>query len=150
LEKVINMKITILFLVLAAVLSPVQARAEGSGIIRSTGAGKVASRAAARAASGCTKGQDACYDQSKQKSDFLSAVETARKNTPRSATGQKAVPAKLVEAPVLASSATAPVQSSEAPAQGGFSRPAWLLLVLGGLAALYYYLKDGKHRGRSK
>ena len=144
------MKTTILFIFFAAVLFPAPARAEGSGIIPSTGPGSVTSRAAARAARGCPKGQDACSESSRQKSEFLSAVETAQKKPSRPAKEQKTVSPKPVEASVLDSSAAATAQGGAAPAQGGFSRPAWLLIVGGGLAALYFYLKEGKRRGRSK
>jgi len=118
--------------------------------------------AAALAESGCPKGQETCSASSKSSSDFLKAVEDIRKATSaaivkaperadlRDAKGQKTVSPNPTTTPVPDYSASAEIQESAAPAPKGLSRPAWLLLVGGGLAALYYYLKDGKRRGNKK
>lgn len=126
--KGVEMKTIIFFLFLAAALFP----------------------ATALAASGCPRGQDSCSDPVKKKSGFLSDVEAAQKKPPPASAVKKTVSSKPGGVPVLNSSAAAAAQGSAAPAQGGFSRPAWLLLVAGGLAVLYQYLKDGKRRGRKK
>jgi len=139
------MKTTMLFLFFTAALLPASARAED----------------------GCPNGQESCPASARKNSGFLKAVEAAQKAHSPAAAEQKAVPAKPPETPVsVADGATGPrppeadsvtayqdtaaAQKSAESAQGGPSKPAWLLLVGGGLAALYYYLKEGKRKGRKK
>jgi hypothetical protein len=121
----VKMKITILFLFFTAALLP------------------------ASALGGCPKGREACPASAKKTSGFLKTVEAAQKAPSPAAAEQKAVPAKPPETPVSVADAAAAPKSPES-AQGGPSKSAWLLLVGGGLAALYYYLKEGKRKGRKK
>ena len=105
----------------------------------------------ASALGGCPDGREACSASAKKTSGFLKAVEAAQKAPSPAAMEQKAVPAKPPETPVSASSLdTAAAEKSPESAQGGPSKPAWLLLAGGGLAALYYYLKEGKYKRRKK
>ena len=120
------MKTTMLFLFFTAALLPTAARSEG----------------------GCS-GREACAASAKKTSGFLKTVEAAQKAPSPAAAEQKAVPAKPPETPVSVADAAAAPKSPES-AQGGPSKSAWLLLVGGGLAALYYYLKEGKRKGRKK
>lgn len=120
------MKITILFLFFTTALFP------------------------ASALGGCPMGREACPASAKKTSGFLKAVAAAQKAPFPAAAEQKAVPAKPPETPVSAYQNTAAAQKSPESAQGGPSRPAWFLLAGGGLAALYYYLKEGKRKGRKK
>ena len=112
---------------------------------------------------GCPEGQETCSASAKNTSAFLKTVEAAKKNHSPAAAAQKAVPVnpdKVTDGAggqrppkadsFTAFSVSAATQKSAENAQGGTSQPAWLLLVGGGLAALYYYLKEGKRKGRKK
>ena len=94
----------------------------------------------ASALGGCPDGREACSASAKKTSGFLKAVEAAQKASSPAAEEQKPAP----------SEPAAETQKSGENAQGGHSGPAWLLLAGGGLAALYYYLKEGKRRGRKR
>jgi nucleoid-associated protein YgaU len=110
----------------------------------------VLSPAAAPADPGCAEGQDSCAGTAKPKSGFLGAVEDAQKKPALAPAGKNAGFAAPAESAVSASTAAAPGQEAGGRARGGSSNPAWLLLVGGGLAALFYYLKDVKRSGRKK
>ena len=56
---------------------------------------------------------------------------------------------KQAPAPVVSSSAAAAPESGPAP-DGELSNPAWLVLVAGGFAGLYFYLRGGIKRRRRK
>jgi hypothetical protein len=129
-----KMKITVLFLFFTAALLPASARSEG----------------------GCLKGQEACSASHKKSSSFLEAVETAGKGIGKgkvTATSSSNLPPNSSGRPakaVMAGTSTFPTPLTAVGEQGGLSEPAWLLLVGGGLAALYYYLKEGNRKGRKK
>jgi len=110
---------------------------------------------------GCAKGQDACSASAPKASGFLQAVEAAQKKPVKAAAAPKAVPSKSVKPPVQADGdASALEQPGDAippepvqtpgTTQEKPSKPAWLLLAGGGLIGLYYYLKEGKRKGRKK
>lgn len=105
----------------------------------------------------CSKSGDACKEPAKA-SPFMAEVRKAGKQpelkqgrplAPELKQGRSRQP-ELKPAPVETSSAAV---SAAAPAESPagketLSKPAWLLLVFALLAGLYYYLKEGKKRGK--
>lgn len=105
----------------------------------------------------CAKNADACSSGNKKMSAFLaaSAAEPAPEAKPaapvKKVPGKKTAAAKKdLPAEVAASSAPVPAPAAPRPAVGGISSPAWLLLVGGGLAGLYFYLGAGAGKRRKK
>jgi len=104
--------------------------------------------AAAKASDDCSKSSDACRKPVKTVSPFMAEVQKAEKVL--EIKQGKSRPAEL--------KTPAPVEASSAPASGAgaaaaekkdvFSKPAWLLAVSALLAGLYYFLKEGKKRGK--
>lgn len=96
----------------------------------------------------CPKNSDACSGGAKSSSPFLAASLAA----PVKAEAKAAVKAAPAKAPVQA--AAVPVSSGSAAtppaAPAKSSSPAWLLLVAGGLAGLYFYLSGGSKKGKRK
>jgi Tfp pilus assembly protein FimV len=99
----------------------------------------------------CPKNSDACSGGSKSSSPFLAASLAAPAATEAKA-AVKTAPAAPAKAPVQA----AAVQVSSAPAAippavpAKSSSPAWLFVVGGGLAGLYFYLAGGSKNGKRK
>ncbi|MBI5743431.1 MAG: hypothetical protein HY952_02665 [Elusimicrobia bacterium] len=105
----------------------------------------------------CAKSADACSSGNKKMSAFLaaSATEPAPAVKPAAPVKKAAVKKpvlvkKELPAAVAVSSAPAPAPAAPQPADNGISSPAWLLLVGGGLAGLYFYLGAGARKGRGK
>jgi hypothetical protein len=104
------------------------------------------------AAEDCAKTSDACYSGKKQVSPFLaaSAPEAPAPAAQPLKQGRQRK-AELKQAPVSTAPAVEVSTSvPAAPAKSQSSSPAWLLVVIGGLAALYFYLSGGRRRGRRK
>lgn len=103
-------------------------------------------------AADCPKNSDACSGGAKSSSPFLAASLAAPAKAEAKPAAVKAAPAAPAKSPVQA----AAVQASSAPAAtqpvvpGGPSSPAWLLLVGGGLAGLYFYLSGGQRKAKRK
>lgn len=102
-------------------------------------------------AADCPKNSDACSGGAKSSSPFLAASLAA----PAKAEAKPAVVKAAPAAPVKASVPAAAVQVSTAAAvppavPGKCSSPAWLLLVGGGLAGLYFYLSGGQRKAKRK
>jgi len=102
-------------------------------------------------AADCPKNSDACSGGARSSSPFLAASLGA-------AVSEAAAPVKTAPAAAKAAPAQAPaVQVSSvtaadtsAPAAGKVSSPAWLFLVAGGLAGLYFYLAGLPRKGKRK
>lgn len=102
----------------------------------------------------CSKTQDACAAGNKKISPFVAA--SLRESTPPHIEAA----AKKVSSTAVAASSTAVAASSAAIAPvpagipvepgGRLSSPAWLLLVIAGFAGLYFYLREGKKKRKSK
>lgn len=100
---------------------------------------------------------DACRQPAKI-SPFLAEVKKAEKapelkqGKPRHPELRQGRPRRpeLKPAPVETSSAPAAAAPAQAPAgrKETLSKPGWLLLMFALLAGLYYYLKEGKKRGK--
>lgn len=103
----------------------------------------------AAAAEDCAKNADACAAGKKTLSPFLSA-SAAEPEAPRPAPPLKKAALRQAAASTAPASAEVPAPVPAAPAGPQASSPAWLLLVIAGLAGLYYYLAGGRHRGRRK
>ncbi len=95
----------------------------------------------------CSKTQDACAAGNKKISPFVAA--SLRESTPPHI---EAAAKKVSSTAVAASSAAiAPVPAGIPVEPGGrLSSPAWLLLVIAGFAGLYFYLREGKKKRKSK
>lgn len=102
-------------------------------------------------AADCEKNSDACSAGTKRSSPFL---EASLSGSPAPAPDEKnrssSVPAAAA-APAAASS-PAPAAAGAVPAQQGgeLSSPAWLVLVAGGVAGLYFYLGGGARKRERK
>jgi Tfp pilus assembly protein FimV len=100
----------------------------------------------------CPKNSDACSGGAKSSSPFLAASLAAAVNTEAKAAAVKTAPAAPAKAPAQA----AVVQVSSSPAAippaspAKSSSPAWLFVVGGGLAGLYFYLAGGSKKGKRK
>lgn len=102
----------------------------------------------ASAAEDCAKSSDACSAGKKAFSPFL-AASAAEPEAPRPpAPAKKAAPPKAAVSTAPAA-AEIPAPAPAAPDGARASSPAWALLVIAGLAGLYYYLSGGR-RGRRK
>ena len=94
----------------------------------------------------CPRGQEVCSSPAKENLGFLTALQTAQEPAAPPAKALSPVP----QAPAApASRAELSKASAENPA-GGFSKPGWLLAVGAGLAALYYYLRDGARKRKKR
>lgn len=102
-------------------------------------------------AADCPKNSDACSGGAKSSSPFLAASLAAPAKAEAKA-AVKTAPAAPAKPPVQA----AAVQVSSAPAAVPpavpvkSSSPAWLFVVGGGLAGLYFYLAGGSKKGKRK
>ncbi len=97
---------------------------------------------AAFAEADCSK-QDACSAGKKSLSPFVQA--SLRESVPPHIES----PAKRSTA-AAAGVSTAPAAGVPAEPGGKLSSPAWLLLVLAGFAALYFYLRGSEKRRKKK
>ncbi len=101
----------------------------------------------------CARNSDACSAGAKTAvSPFLAASAQPQKTAPVQSTAAKKTaavqPAPLAVPATVQLPVTVPV---ELPAEtGGVSSPLWLLLVGGGLAALYFYLGGKNKKGKRK
>ncbi|MBI4802766.1 MAG: hypothetical protein HY796_09625 [Elusimicrobia bacterium] len=97
----------------------------------------------------CSKSADACKPSVKIVSPFMAGVKKAEKG-PELKQGRPRQ-AELKPAAVKTSSAPA-VGAAPSPEGAGkkdaLSKPGWLLAVFALLAGLYYFLKEGKKRGK--
>jgi hypothetical protein len=103
----------------------------------------------------CAKSADACSSGNKKMSAFLaaSAAEPAPAVEPAAPVKKTAVKKPVLvkkEIPAAVAVSSAPAPAAQQPADNGISSPAWLLLVGGGLAGLYFYLGAGARKGRRK
>lgn len=104
-------------------------------------------------AADCPKNSDACSGGAKSSSPFLAASLGAAVSEAKAAPVKPAPAAVKAKAPAQApavqvSSVTA--ADTSAPAAGKVSSPAWLFLVAGGLAGLYFYLAGLPRKGKRK
>ncbi|MHB0994913.1 MAG: hypothetical protein ACYC2I_00945 [Elusimicrobiales bacterium] len=106
--------------------------------------------ACAAAAEDCAKNADACSAGRKTLSPFLAASAAEPEAAKPAPPLRKA---SLRQAPVSTAPAAGEIPAAPAPAAAPgpqASSPAWVLLVIAGLAGLYYYLGGGRRRGRRK
>lgn len=123
--------------------------------------------APARAAEDCSKSADACRQTIKKVSPFMAEVKKVEKvlelkqgmpkdpelkqgrpHSPELKQGKSKDP-ELKPAPVATPSAPASGAAPENQAeQKTLSKPAWLLVMFTLLAGLYFYLREGKKRGK--
>lgn len=103
-------------------------------------------------AADCPKNSDACSGGAKSSSPFLAASLAAPAKAEAKPVTVKAAPAAPAKAPVQA--AVVQVSSGNAApppaAPAKSSSPAWLFVVGGGLAGLYFYLSRGSGKGKRK
>lgn len=102
------------------------------------------SGAAAFAQADCSKQTEACSAGSKARSPFVEA--SLRESVPPHMEAK----AKKTAAEAAAVSTAAVPAGVPAETGGELSSPAWLLLVLAGFTALYFYLSGGAKRRKKK
>ena len=103
--------------------------------------------------SDCPENSDACSTGSKKLSPFVEA--SLRESAPPHTEGtvKKTIPPeKQAAAPaVTVFFSTAPAaQAGPAEAGGKLSSPVWVLIVIAGVAGLYFYLRGGTQKRRRK
>ncbi|OGS56139.1 MAG: hypothetical protein A3J79_00110 [Elusimicrobia bacterium RIFOXYB2_FULL_62_6] len=106
----------------------------------------------------CSRSGDACKQPAKAATPFMAEVKKAAAEAPELRQGKPAEPElkqgrskdpELKPAPVQAPAAAPEAAAPAVPAdKETLSKPAWLLLVFALLAGLYYYLREGKKRGK--
>ncbi|MBU2574660.1 MAG: hypothetical protein KKH28_11350 [Elusimicrobia bacterium] len=107
-----------------------------------------ASPAAAGEDDDCSKSADACKPSAKTVSPFMTEVKKAEEALET----KQGRPRQAELKPAAVEAASAPAAGAP-PAAGGekkdaLSKPAWLLAMFALLAGLYYFLKEGKRRGK--
>jgi len=103
-------------------------------------------------AADCPKNSDACSGGARSSSPFLAASLGAAVSEAKAApvkTAPAAAKAAPAQAPAVQVSSVTAADTS-APAAGKVSSPAWLFLVAGGLAGLYFYLAGLPRKGKRK
>lgn len=99
----------------------------------------------------CAKNADSCAAGTRTLSPFVEASRAENTAAPAAPAPVKKAQAVLKQAPVLAvSTSAAPVPEGGPAPDGKLSSPAWLILVAGGFAGLYFYLRGGIKRRRRK
>lgn len=106
--------------------------------------------ACAAAAEDCAKNADACSAGRKTLSPFLAATAAEPEPAKPAPQSKKSAAPRQAAVSTAPAAVDVPAPGPEAPAGRQKSSPAWVLLVIAGLAGLYFYLSGGRSRGRRK
>jgi len=105
-------------------------------------------------AADCAKDSDSCAGGIAKLSPFVEASRAENTASPAAPAPAKKRQASLKQAPaardLAVSSAAAAAPDSASVPDGDLSSPAWLVLVAGGFAGLYFYLRGGMKKRRRK